>query len=123
MSVLVDSNILIDLLNGLPEARTYLRSMQQLNISAITQYEVLAVCTGPRTGQLKAAEILLGVCNIIPVSAPIAARAANYQRKRNTKRKMADFLIEATAEENRLTIATRNPQDFKQAPTVCPYEP
>lgn len=122
MSVLVDTNILIDLLNGRPEARTYLRNVSQINISAITHYEVLSGCTGKRSKQLKAAEMLLSVCNIIPVSADISSIAAGYQRKRNAKRKMADFLIEATAEENGLQLATRNPQDFKHVRTVCPYK-
>jgi len=121
MSVLIDTNILIDLLNGHPQARTYLRDVGQINISAITHYEVLAGCIDGRTKQLKAAEILLSVCNVIPVSADISALAAGYQRKQKAKRKMADFLIEATAEQNGLQLATRNPQDFKRTQTVCPY--
>jgi predicted nucleic acid-binding protein len=121
MNVLVDTNILIDLLNGHPEARTYLRSTGQINISVITHYEVLAGCNGEGTNQLKAAEMLLRVCNVIPVSTDISSRAASYQRKRNAKRKMADFLIEATADQNELQLATRNPQDFKHVKTVCPY--
>jgi len=120
MSVLIDTNILIDLLNGHPQARTYLRDIGQINISAFTHYEVLAECVGERTKQLKAAEMLLNVCKVISVSADISALAAGYQRKQNAKRKMADFLIEATAEQNRLQLATRNPQDFKYAQTVCP---
>jgi predicted nucleic acid-binding protein len=121
MSVLVDTNILIDLLNGHPQARNYLRSLGQITISAITQYEVLAGCTEPRGGQLKTAEMLLSACTVIPVSADISSRAAQYQRKQKAKRKMADFLIEATAQENGLQLATRNPQDFKHAKTILPY--
>jgi predicted nucleic acid-binding protein len=121
MSTLVDTNILIDLLNGHPEARTYLRGLGQITISAITQYEVLAGCTETRGGQLKTAEMLLSVCNVIPVSADISSLAAQYQRKQKTKRKMADSLIEATAQENGLQLATRNPQDFKHARTILPY--
>lgn len=121
MSVLVDSNILIDLLNGHSKAREYLRRLGRIEISAITQYEVLAGCKGVRSAQLKTAEMLLSVCNVIPVSTQIASRAAAYQRKQKAKRKMADFLIEATAEESGLQLATRNPQDFKYAQSVCPY--
>lgn len=122
MSTLVDTNILIDLLNGRPEARNYLRRLGQITISAITHYEVLAGCTETREGQLKAAEMLLSVCNVIPVSADISSLAAQYQRKQKSKRKMADFLIEATARKNGLQLATRNPQDFKHAKTVLPYQ-
>ena len=122
MSVLVDTNIMIDLLNGHSEARNYLRALEQINISSITNYEVLAGCIDARAGQLKAAEILLGVCNVIPVSARISSRAAQYQRRWKSKRKMADFLIEATAQESGLQLATRNPQDFKQVQAVQPYK-
>jgi len=122
MSVLVDSNILIDLLNGRPEARDYLRSLDQINISSITNYEVLAGCVDARKDQLKVAEMLLSVCKIIAVSSRISSRAAQYQRRWKTKRKMADFLIEATAQENKLQLATRNPQDFKHAKLITPYE-
>lgn len=122
MSVLIDTNILIDLLNGHPEARTFLRGTGQINISAITHYEVLAGCTAAREKQLKAAEMLLSVCHVIPVSADIASRAAQHQRSRKAKRKMADFLIEATAEQRNLQLATRNPQDFKNVNTIQPYK-
>jgi predicted nucleic acid-binding protein len=121
MSVLVDTNILIDLLNGHPEARNYLRSLGKITISAITHYEVLAGCTETREGQLKTAEMLLSACSVIPVSADISSLAAQYQRKQKAKRKMADFLIEATAQENGLQLATRNPQDFNHARTILPY--
>lgn len=122
MSVLVDTNILIDLLNGRPEARTFLRGAGQISVSAITHYEVLAGCSGPRSKQLKVAEMLLSVCHVIPVSAEIASLAARYQREQKAKRKMADFLIEATAQQNGLQLATRNPQDFKHAKTHLPYK-
>ena len=85
MNVLLDTNILIDLLNGQPQARDYLRTLPQLNISSITAYEVLAGCAGPRASQLNIAETLIGNCNIIPVSAPISIRAAGYQIKLNLK--------------------------------------
>ena len=70
---------------------------------------------------MKAAELLLSVCRIIPVSAEISTKAAQYQRRQKAKRKMADFLIEATAEEHELQLATCNPQDFKHARTIRPY--
>ena len=121
MSVLVDTNILIDLLNGHPEARDYLRTLEQINISSITNYEVLAGCVDLRSDQLKTAEMLLNTCTIIPVSAKISTRAARYQRRRKAKRKMADYLIEATAQETGLQLATRNPKDFNHVQTKCPY--
>lgn len=122
MNVLLDTNILVDLLNGHEQARTYLRSLKQLNISTITVYEVLAGCFGARSSQLKTAEILINNCNVIPVSLSVAKRASDYQRRRNQKRKMADFLIEATAKEQYLVLATRNPKDFNHVETNVPYQ-
>ena len=122
MSVLLDTNILVDLLNGHGPAREYLGTLTTLNISSITVYEVLAGCVGKRSEQLKIAELLITSCNVIPVTHRISARAAGYQRQWNLKRKMADFLIEATAEEHGLQLATRNPKDFRHAATVVPYD-
>lgn len=122
MNYLLDTNILIDLLNGHEPARDFLRTLPALNISAITAYEVLAGCSGPRSGQLNVAEMLIGTCNIIPVTPEVAQRAASFQRQQNLKRKMADFLIEATAMEHELTLATRNAKDFSQANTQVPYK-
>ncbi len=121
MNVLLDSNIIIDLLNGRMEARTYLLSLRELNISSMTVYEVLAGCVEARSNQMKAAELFFEQCNIIAISATISAKAARYQRRLKLKRKMADFLIEATAEEFELQLATRNPKDFRHVQTITPY--
>lgn len=121
MSVLLDTNIIVDLLNGQPAARDYLRHLQIIHVSSITVYEVLAGCTGNRSSQLHVAEVLFSQCNVVAVSQSIAARAAGYQRRWNQKRKMADYLIEATAEELGAELATRNPKDFRQARTLVPY--
>ena len=122
MSVLLDTNIIVDLLNGHQEARDYLKTLTKLNVSSITVYEVLAGCIDERAGQLNVAEMLFGNCNIIPVDAGISSRASGYQRRWKQKRKMANFLIEATAEEFGLELATRNQRDFRTAKTVTPYE-
>lgn len=121
MSVLLDTNIIVDLLNGHQAARNYLRQLKKINVSSITVYEVFAGCTGNRSTQLNVAEILFSNCNVVPVSQSISTRAAGYQRRWNQKRKMADFLIEATAEELGVELATRNPKDFRQVKTVVPY--
>ena len=121
MSLLLDTNIIVDLLNGHQQARAYLQTLRKINVSSITVYEVLAGCTGVRSGQLNVAEVLFSNCNVAPVSQTISMRAAGYQRRRNQKRKMADFLIEATAEELGFELVTRNPKDFRQVKTVVPY--
>jgi predicted nucleic acid-binding protein len=121
MSLLLDTNIIVDLLNGHQQTRAYLQTLKKINVSSITVYEVLAGCTGVRSGQLNVAEVLFSKCNVASVSQAISMRAAGYQRRWNQKRKMADFLIEATAEELGFELVTRNPKDFRQVKTVVPY--
>ena len=96
MNVLLDTNIIVDLLNGHQQARDYLQQLKKINVSSITVYEVLAGCTGQRSNQLNVAEVLFGNCYVVTASQTIATRAAGYQRRWNRKRKMAAMIIPST---------------------------
>ncbi len=120
-SVLLDSNIIIDHLNDVDQATAYLGSLPDWIISSLTVYEVLSGCTGSRSSQLSKARRFFDYCNVIAIDSEIADIAAASQRKAKSKRKMADFLIAATASHHELQLATRNPADFKG---VCdPFQP
>jgi predicted nucleic acid-binding protein len=112
-TALLDSNIIIDHLNDIDKATAYLGSLSDWIISSLTIYEVMAGCTGDRTIQLPKARQFFSYCSVIPVDAQIADIAADIQRKKKTKHKMADYLIAATASSLSLPLATRNPSDFK----------
>jgi predicted nucleic acid-binding protein len=109
----LDSNIIIDHLNNVDQATAYLDNLSDWIISSITVYEVLSGCTGERSQQLPKARQFLGYCNVIAVDSQIADLAATTQQERKTKRKMADYIIAASAKTHGLELATRNPADFK----------
>lgn len=110
---LLDSNIIIDHLNDVNQATAYLGTLPDWIISSLTVYEVLSGCTGTRGQQLPKARQFFAYCNVIAVDSVVADLAAASQRKAKTKRKMADFLIAATASHHGFRVATRNPTDFK----------
>lgn len=112
-AALLDSNIIIDHLNSIDKATDYLDSLSDWIISSLTVFEVLSGCTGERSKQLAKAKQFFNFCSIIAVDSEIAETAAAFQRKSKAKRKLADFIIAATAINNGLELASRNPADFK----------
>ena len=112
-NALLDSNIIIDHLNDLDQATAYLGALGDWMVSSLSVYEVLSGCTGDRSRQLSKARQFLAYCNVIAIDSAIADTAATFQRKTRSNRKMADFLIAATASHHGLRLATRNPNDFK----------
>lgn len=119
--VLLDSVILIDHFNGIPEATDYLRRVApSVAISAITMAELLAgfdELTAPR------AQGLLDRFSLITIDAAVARRAALLRRARRWKLPAA--LQAAAALEHGLKLAIRNTKDFDPARdpfVVVPYE-
>lgn len=110
---LLDSNIIIDHLNDMDQATTYLGALSDWIISSLTVYEVLSGCAGGRSKQLPKARQFFDYCSILSIDSAIAGIAAASQRKSRSERKMVDFLIAATASHHGLQLATRNPADFK----------
>ncbi len=79
-AVLIDSNIIIDHLNGIDAATEYLDGLPVLRVSSMTVFEVLSGCTGAREPQEEQAEALFGICDVIELSEAAARRAAGYYR-------------------------------------------
>jgi predicted nucleic acid-binding protein len=106
-NVLFDTNILIDYLSGIPQARLEMERYSQRAISIITWMEVMAGSTQEDEKQIRG---FLLTFSILPVIAEIAERAFVLRRQR--KIKLPDAIIQATAQvEDRLLI-TRNTRDF-----------
>jgi len=108
MSVLLDSVILIDHLNGRAAATTYLREDgPSAAVSAVTCAEVLA-----GTGESNVARVraLLDAFVFVPIDRPIAERASELRRQHRWK--LPDALQVAAAESRGLPLATRNTGDF-----------
>lgn len=117
-----DSNIIIDVLQGLPQARAELvRGVERGRVwlSRIVWIEILS--KGVDQG-LKRAEHLLSGFGIDELDEEIAGRAAALRREREGL-KVPDAIILATAQVRGRILVTRNTKDFPaQMPGVrVPY--
>jgi hypothetical protein len=117
-NVLFDTNILIDYLSGVPQARLEIERYPQRAISTITWMEVMAGTTAKDEKQIRA--FLLNF-SVLPVIAEVAERAFVLRRQR--KIKLPDAIIQASAQEEDRLLITRNTRDFPgQDPDVrIPY--
>ena len=106
-NVLFDTNILIDYLSGVPQARLEVERYSKRAISIITWMEVMAGTTPKDEKPIRA---FLLTFSILPVIAEVAERAFVLRRQR--KIKLPDAIIQATAQEEDRLLITRNTRDF-----------
>ena len=109
--VLLDSVVLIDMLNGHAEARRWLSTVQFVGcVSAITRAEVLAGIPDPVT----AAHVrsLLDGYGWLEINPEVADLAAELRRRHRWK--LPDALQAAVALHHGAWLATRNTRDFPQ---------
>ena len=119
MSVLLDSVIFIDHLNGNPAATAYLRSLKDARSSVVTRAEVLA---GLEADSLDIGRQLLDRYPTVPIDAETADFAAELRRQH--KWKLPDAFQAALARRHGLKLATRNTRDFppqRHSFVVVPY--
>jgi predicted nucleic acid-binding protein len=119
VSVLLDSVILIDHLNGHAAATDYLRTLGNTNISVITRAEVLAGLTPDAVDPVSR---LLDRYATLAIDLETADMAAGLRRLNQWK--LPDAFQAALAMQHGLKLATRNTRDFspeKHAFVVVPY--
>lgn len=108
MTALFDTNILIDYLNGRPEAEAELARHRRRCISIVTWMEVLA---GARHAEEEdVIEMFLRDFVLIELSRPIAREAVALRRARRLR--LPDALIWASARHESALLVTRNTKDF-----------
>jgi predicted nucleic acid-binding protein len=109
VEALLDSVIIIDHLNGIPQATEWLASedWRTLAISAITRAEVLA---GTKEDEYVHIANLLDTFRCFPLESRTADRAAHIRRERRLR--LPDAFQAAVAELNGLRLITRNTRDF-----------
>ena len=114
-----DTNIVIDALRGVENARAELRRAKRPWISRIVWIEVMSKLT-PESA--RDAELFLTGFAIDEVDSEIADRAAALRRERPSL-KLPDAIILATAQVRGRILVTRNTRDFPaQMPGVrVPY--
>ena len=126
--VLLDTNVLVDWLEGAPRAqtaRTFLDTLGEdviLGYSLITRFELLAV---PDVARNQAALDLLGRLTPLELSTPVIDRAAQIFRTRHSRqrRKIPDALIAATAIEYGAELMTHDETDFTRIPDLQLLKP
>lgn len=107
-SFLYDTNILIDHLNGIAKATRELQRTSDPAISMITWIEVMTGANSAEEEAVLRSFLLNFEC--LPVSSPVAERAAVVRRQMRIK--MPDAIILATAEVSGRILVTRNVKDF-----------
>ena len=113
---LVDTDVLIAHLRGLPAAQRWLidacSSRGQLAVSAVSVAELTG---GMRSGERRAVWRLLGSLRVEPVTEAVGRRAGELMRQYRRSHAsigLADYLIAATAESAGLELATCNVRHF-----------
>jgi len=120
LTLLLDSNIIIDALNGLEQGSRELLSDADAAISIIAWIEVLAGYRGA-VDDARARE-LLQTLTVAELSPAVVEETVNIRR--TTPLNLPDAIILATARVHGLTLSTRNTRDFDaNDPSVrIPYE-
>ncbi|MCT4713127.1 type II toxin-antitoxin system VapC family toxin [Enterobacteriaceae bacterium H11S18] len=114
-----DTNILIDYLNGIPEAKATLAAWNNKPaISAITWMEVMV--GAKKFGHEGATRHFLTQFEVLPVSQAVAQEAVGVRTQFGMK--LPDAIILATTRVNGRRFVTRNSKDFERVPgVVLPY--
>ena len=107
VKVLFDTNILIDYLNGVKEAKVELARFEDKAISVITWMEVM-VGTTPAT-QAGTKAFLAGFAHL-PINDIVAERAVALRQSKRIK--LPDAIVWATAQTSDRLLITRNTKDF-----------
>ena len=118
VKALFDTNILIDFLNAVPQARTELTRYREKAISIISWMEVMV---GAETQVEGPTRVFLNTFDIIPLANDVAERAVELRREHGIK--LPDAVVWASADIHSMLLVTRNTKDFaKDAPGIrVPY--
>ena len=107
VKAIFDTNILVDYLNAVPEARDEFQRYTDKAISIVTWMEVMVgadeVLEAPTRN-------FLNSFDVVPVDQQIADRAVGLRRGHRIK--LPDAIIWATAQVNAMLLVTRNTKDF-----------
>jgi len=119
MKVVLDTNILIDYLNGVAKARKEIEKYDHPIVSIITWMEILI--GAKNTEEQLLLENFLSRFSIVGLNEEVAQKAIALRRKHRLK--LPDAIIWATAEQQECLLVTRNTRDFdKSLPNIrVPY--
>ena len=110
MVAVFDTNIVIDALNGQPEADAEYSRYERVLISRITWMEVLV---GAQEDDAQVRDFLSTHFEIIPVDVAVAEKAVQLRRAHRLR--LPDAIIWATAQVHEAVLVSRNTKDFDPA--------
>ena len=108
MKAVIDSEVLIDYLQGVPAAKVELGRYRQPLYSVVSLMELL--CGAQTDAERQAAESLLATMERVELTETIARRAAEVRKQHGLK--LFDAIVLASAEEEGCLLVTRNTKDF-----------
>jgi predicted nucleic acid-binding protein len=119
VKLLFDTNILIDYLNGVDQAKAELDLHTDKAISLVTWMEVMVGANAATEFVVKS---FLGEFTSLPIDENVAILAVRLRKTH--KIKLPDAIIWATAQANSRILVTRNTKDFDAGtPGIrIPYE-
>lgn len=112
---LIDSDILISFLRGIPTIVPLINDICRENVPAISSLSYFEVWVGVRPHEEDTVLNFLSSLHILPVDEKIAGEAGNYvraYRKKGFTLGSMDTLIAATAKIHNLILLTSNVRDF-----------
>jgi len=116
MTVLLDTSVLIDVLNGRRQRLEFVRSLaEEGHLLACCAITIAEVCAGMRHGEARATGDLLSGLEYFDTSRVVARRAGHLKAAWAAKGRtlaLPDVLIAAIALEYGLTFATDNRKHF-----------
>lgn len=108
VNAVVDTNILVDYLNGSEDARRELSSFDVVYVSLISWMEILVgAAEGDEEAEIRE---FLRRFRVYPVDEGVAERTVDIRRR--DKIRLPDAIIWATAQQLGLLLVTRNTRDF-----------
>ena len=119
VKVLLDTNIVIDYLNGIAQAKEVFDRYADKAISLITWMEVMIGTTAENRDATKQ---FLATFELLAIDDVVAARAVVLRQSH--KIKLPDAIIWATAQTAQCILLTRNTKDFAEdeAGVMVPYK-
>jgi predicted nucleic acid-binding protein len=118
---LIDTDILIDVLQGIPDAAVFITGLQEAGevcISIVSKMELIPGCRNQE--ELRQLQAFLQDFTLLPITPSIAEVACQWLETFALSHglRMPDALIAATAAEHHLTLYTRNIRHFQMLPDL-----
>jgi predicted nucleic acid-binding protein len=119
---LVDTDILIHHLRGLPQATEWLLSARRGGALAVSAVTVTELIGGMRAGEKAAVLGLVGALRVLPATEVVARRAGELMRQFRRSHQgigLADYIVAATASVHGADLATLNIKHYPMLPGLA----